>query len=96
MTNGILFDDLYREPLSPLPVASGPAEQRDKFEGDCKRLLEALRLRPLFNYELPKFAGLNPRARISDLRNAGFRIENRKCTSVDRKGVTVYILIEAE
>jgi hypothetical protein len=89
-----MFSEALPRHCQPLhqPIATGPAKQRAKFDGDCKRLLDVLRLRPLFNYELPEFAGLNGRARVSDLRRAGYVIENKAVKS-DRPGTTMYTLI---
>lgn len=73
-------------------AAAEQVESSGKAKADCERLLEVLRLRPLLNYELPQFGGLNPRARISQLRQLGYTIENRPAKSEGRSGVTVYVL----
>lgn len=78
-------------------TAAEQLEASGKLNADCERLLSVLKLRPIFNYELATFAGLNGRARVSDLRALGYTIRN---TRVKREGkatgTTMYRLVEGE
>lgn len=87
---------------SPLARRTDPAsshaaaehvESTGKAKADCERLLEVLRLRPIFNYELPNIAGLNGTARVSDLRKLGYTIECRRVKRDGKTtGTTMYVL----
>lgn len=81
MTQGTLFDANpgYRPPqaqrVAPQPPAIDPvAVEAKRLSRQCQAILERLRSGRASNSELAEMA-LNYRARISDLRQRGFRIK---------------------
>jgi len=70
-----LFDRLNPapDPSPAIPVRVPPPAQA-RLSAQCARILERLRLGPATNGELAR-ACLNSRARVSDLRAAGYDIE---------------------
>lgn len=63
-------------------------------ENQCQAILELLRLRPATAKELVALAS-NFRARVSDLRKAGYKIEVRECRDHESgRKTNVYYLLE--
>lgn len=63
-------------------------------ENQCDAILDLLRLRPATAKELVALA-INYRARVSNLRQAGYRIECRECKDhASGRKTNVYYLVE--
>jgi anthranilate phosphoribosyltransferase len=110
MTENLLFPDLYREPVAAPPAhtlarrtdpESSKAAAREVVESgaassQAEAILKLLRLRPVTAQELVKLA-VNYRARISNLRDAGFDIQCRSTVNHETgKKAFIYVLVEPQ
>jgi hypothetical protein len=89
MTQPTLFP-IHGAELAPRverTVATGPAEDLPRLNGQCQAILERLRLGPATNAELSVIS-LKYTGRLSDLRKAGYVIDAKRCEG----GIWTYTL----
>lgn len=81
MTDRLLFDDLYREPLAApataIPVPGAPSEDKERLAGQCAAILDRLKAGPATTIELARLS-LKYSSRIAELRHDRWIIEAKR------------------